>query len=244
MRLTSDEKKQHADLMRAAAEAELASHPVVNPAALQPKELLHELRVHQIELEMQNETLRQAQSALEESRDSYRNLYEFAPVGYLSLTREGLIEEINLTATRLLQRERKKLLQRSFTALVVAEDKPRWASLFMRLKASDANGRVELALQRGDGTLLQAQLDCERGQSARIGAGDTALLVVLQDISVRKGAEVRLAEQLDELRRWQAVMLDREDRNTELKREINGLLLRLGEPIRYASQAAGGSAAT
>ena len=62
------------------------------------------------------------------------------------------------------------------------------------------------------------------------------MVVTHENITDRKLAEVQLAERLAELRRWQSVMLGREGRNLELKREVNELLLRLGEPIRYRSQ--------
>lgn len=68
------------------------------------------------------------------------------------------------------------------------------------------------------------------------GKGPGGYLVHVQDITDRKRAEAQLAEQLDELRRWQNVMLDREDRVQELKREVNDLCRRTGEPPRYPSQ--------
>ncbi len=113
--------------LRVAAEALLAATPA-QPAAQPLEELLHELRVHQIELEMQNEALRQTQRYLEESRDRYADLYEFAPVGYLALTPEGVIEAINLTGAALLGLERKELLHRAFSTCVVPADQARWAA--------------------------------------------------------------------------------------------------------------------
>src|SRR6516165_7948325 len=68
--------------------------------------LVHELEVHQIELELQNEELRRAQSELEESRDELRDLYDFAPVGYLTLSEDRVILRANLTGAALLGVER------------------------------------------------------------------------------------------------------------------------------------------
>jgi PAS domain S-box-containing protein len=150
------------------------------------KQMLHELRVHQIELEMQNEELRRAQRALEESCSRYLDLYEFAPVGYLTIDSNGMIGEINLTGVKLLGTERKDLLHRSFNSLVVAEDQSRWMPLFLTVMKQDGKGSVEVTMQRGDGLVFSAQIDCAR---TKVGADETAIHIILTDITERKQRE-------------------------------------------------------
>ncbi len=155
------------------------------------RKALHELRVHQIELEMQNDALREAQRALEESRDRFADLYEFAPVGYLTLSTNGLINGVNLTAVKLLGVERGMLLQRRFTPLVIAEDQDRWTQFFLGLKGLDKAGGVELRMRRGDGAAFAARLDCQR---RRVRATGTAIRVVLSDVTDRKLQELALMQ--------------------------------------------------
>ena len=152
--------------------------------------------VHQIELEMQNETLRQAQQALEESRDRYVDLYEFAPVAYLTLTSDGMISEINLAGATLLGWERKKLLHKSLRTFVVAKDQDLWVRTFMSAIKQSEKSRVELSLQRDDGAAFQVQLDCGQG----ISGSKKTLQVILTDITERKLVEVALQES-EELQR-------------------------------------------
>src|ERR1035437_8166357 len=111
--------------LRGDAEAELKHTPRAEVPARSAGELLHELQVHQIELEIQNEALREAQVALEESRDRYVDLYEFAPVAYLTLSATGQIEAINLTGATLLGIERESFLHNRFTRFVASEDRDR-----------------------------------------------------------------------------------------------------------------------
>lgn len=163
--------------------------------------LLHELRVHQIELEMQNEELRRAQLSLEESRDRYLDLYDFAPVGYVTLSDKGLIQHINLTAATLLGMDRLKLLRTRFSALLAAEDCDSWHRfLVSALRDPDRTRRgIELSLVRQDGTGFHAQLDCVR----IAGDGETAgLRIALTDITERKQAEAeqRAVLQMEHLR--------------------------------------------
>jgi len=184
-----DERKLHEmELLRAAAEAELVS--VQNSEA--PKrpinQLLHELQAHQIELEMQNETLRQAQLNLEESRDLYLSLYELAPIGFLTLTDAGLIAELNLTCAELLGVERRKLLNSRFVRFVAAEDQDRWYRLFPEALRKADKQDAELELLRGDGSRFHAKLDCQR-----IETGSTfSVCIALNDITQQKRTEQEL----------------------------------------------------
>ena len=201
---SDDEKKPGALSLRQRAEAvtrHILSEESRDDRFLSPEEskkVLQELRVHQIELEMQNETLRQGQVALEESRDRYLDLYDFAPLGYLELSADGMIEEINLTAVALLGGERQKLLRRSFTSLVLTEDQPRWMTLFLEVKQGGGKGKVDVAVQRGNGTVFQAQLECVMQKP---GAGGASIRIALTDITERKQAEKLLASSEAELRR-------------------------------------------
>jgi PAS domain S-box-containing protein len=142
--------------LRTAAEAALENG--VRAQAGSVEETLYELQVHQVELEMQNEALRQKQIEVEEARKRYQDLFEFAPVGYLTLTTDRMIAEINLTACRLLGVDRKHLLRRQFASLVIADDQDRWAQLFLERNAKE-NGSIELSIRRADGAALHAHVD-------------------------------------------------------------------------------------
>jgi PAS domain-containing protein len=81
--------------------------------------LVHELQVHQIELEIQNEELRRTQSELEESHNRYSNLYDFAPLSYFTFDKNGIIIEVNLTGANLLGTERNSLIKKPFSFYIV-----------------------------------------------------------------------------------------------------------------------------
>jgi PAS domain S-box-containing protein len=164
-------------------------------AAAQPTEVLaHELLVHKVELEMQIEELRRAHVAMEESRDRYVDLHDFSPVGYITVSREGLIGEINLTGAAMLGIERKKLLNDRFSKFIAARDTDRWHRFFVGLTKPVGNGRQALAveMQRADASTFLAYVDC-----GRRGGPDTdapARLMVIDIDRIRQAeAEMRNA---------------------------------------------------
>jgi len=201
-----DDKTDKPDSLRTEAEVRIAKEQLVlvNP---QPGEellhkLLHELQVHQVELKMQNEALRQAQIAMEESRDRYADLYDFAPIGYLTLSREGMISEINLTAADMLGVFRNKLLTRRFSQFVTETDRDRWYLHFAGVLKHAQRQHCELVFQREDGSRFHAQLDSlkvvnalssdelEKASSLHTeNGGAFSIRIALTDITERTQAE-------------------------------------------------------
>ena len=176
------EKHDLQELLRSKGEARLASAQAHAGAPPPTEELLHKLQVHQIELEMQNEELRRTHVALEKARDRYVDLYEFAPVGYITLSQQAQISAINLTGAALLGEERKQLLRRSFARIVAPEDQDRWQDYIGNAFNQHDNLPGELTLLRKDGTRLDVRLDSR----LIAAAGEAAVLrITLVDISVQ-----------------------------------------------------------
>ncbi len=117
------ERNQHPAELRRNAEQQLAAKPKPDAAtASDDKKLVHELPVHQIELEMLYENLRHAQEELEKSWACYFDLYDLAPIGYLAVNEANIIVQVNLTATTLLGVTRKALIKKPLTRFILASD--------------------------------------------------------------------------------------------------------------------------
>ncbi|MGZ5018649.1 MAG: PAS domain-containing protein [Methylobacter sp.] len=186
-----DDKELNPNTLRTDAEAQLAHAPATDSMDRTTEELLHELRVHQIELEMQNDELRRAHVILEKSRDRYIDLYDFAPVGYFTLTCDGLITEINLTAAGLLGVDRCKLLNRRFAAFVTPQDGDLWHLFFVGVLKHNNRQNIELTLKRNDGIEFPVQLN---GKSVITDDQSSTLRITLTDITEIKKAEKALRE--------------------------------------------------
>jgi PAS domain S-box-containing protein len=117
-------------------------------AATAPERLLHELQVHQIELELQNTELRRTRDELETSLEQYTNLYDFAPAGYFSLDESAMILQVNLAGASLLGVERSRLTRRRLTQFVTAAGRPRLTAFLEQVFAGSGNHVCEMELLR------------------------------------------------------------------------------------------------
>ena len=115
-------------------------------------QVLHELQVHQIELEIQNEELRRTQGKLELMLAHYFDLYDLAPVGYFTLGENGLIIEANLTAADLLGVARDNLINRPLTQFIIKEDRALFYLHRKQLFETDAPQTCEFRMLRADAT--------------------------------------------------------------------------------------------
>ena len=168
--------------LRDDAEKQLARSPVVSPdlAGQTPEKLIHELQVYQIELETQAEELRRARLAQDESRDKFLDLYDFAPIGYLTLTDKALIVEVNLTGATLLGVERSRLIRARFRKFIIPEDFVRWDRYFVNVLNRGEKQFCILTLKRDDNSVFPARLE-----SIRITGSDgaTTVRIAISDIT-------------------------------------------------------------
>jgi PAS domain S-box-containing protein len=184
--------------LRKHAEARLALSPEPLAAAspAETQRLLHELRVHQIELEMQNEELRSAQAEIEAGRARYFDLYDLAPVGYVTVGEKGVVLEANLTAATLLGVNRAALVRQPLTRFMLKEDQDLYYLLRKRL--ADGSGvqahslqTCELRMVKPDGSFFWAQLNATATEGPD---GAPACRVVISDITELKKSEEALRE--------------------------------------------------
>jgi PAS domain S-box-containing protein len=171
--------------------------------------LVHELQVHQIELEMQNEELQSARAAAEEASEKYYNLFDFAPVGYFLWDAEGRILEINLAGAALLGLDRNAVIQKRFGQFVAMEHRPAFADFCKRVLTTDTRQTCEVKLLK-DGQPVYALVE---GIAAQDHQGQEKLCrAAVIDITASKQAEEKLAE-LDRRKDQFLAMLSHELRN-------------------------------
>lgn len=168
--------------------------------AADSKRLLHELQVHQVELEMQNEELRRTSQELAVALEKYSDLYDFAPMGYFNLDRDGAIREVNISGAGLLRLERSRLVGRQFGLFVSAETRPSFNAFLSKVFEGKARETCEVALlKEGDPPLFV------RIEATFSGEGQECRAVAV-DITERKRAEEERKKLESQL--WQAQKME------------------------------------
>ena len=190
MKKTKDAPHDTELRLRAEEKLKEASNFIEDPSELPPERmssLIHELRVHQIELEMQNHELRRIQGELEQTRDRYSHLYDYAPVGYFTISEKGIVEEANLTAVAMIGMERSALIGKPFTLFVRREDQDVFYKHRRHLLEKETSISCELRLMKKDGNEFYARMESmvikNRGQELR------QIRTAISDVTESKKAE-------------------------------------------------------
>lgn len=177
------------------------------------QELIHELQVHQIELEIQNEELLQAQKDSEASRDRFEDLFEFAPIGYFSLDKRYFINKANLTAAGMLGEDRSELTRNRISHYIFPEDQDIFYFHRKHLLTTSAPQHFDLRMKRKNGSIFYARL------LMIVASNDTGeaptYRIAVSDISALKEAENELQKYRDQLYSSELAQI-----NERLRREV------------------------
>jgi PAS domain S-box-containing protein len=152
--------------------------------------LFHELQVHQIELEMQNEELQRTRSEVEEGLSRYTELYEFAPVGYLTVNLQSEIRQVNLTGTRLLGLERSHLIGKRLALLVDGDSRAVFNGFLAKVFENGTKESCDVVIRPELGAPFAVELN------ATASAGGKECRIVATDITARKRLEASMAVRL------------------------------------------------
>ena len=183
------------------------------------RRLVQELQIHQIELEMQNEELKQAKAEVDTGLEKYTDLYDFAPVGYFSLDEQGLILEVNLTGATLLGVERSRLTSRRFQLFVAPRSRPAFTAFLERVFAGHEKQVCEASLLNVGRAAFWA--DLQAMSAVTLSGARKWCRVAVIDIAARKQAEAA-QNRIDLLaatnRQLEAEIIRRQAAETTLKK--------------------------
>ena len=243
--MPSPKKKTSASKLRQSAEQHLKEEPLQSLERSKNEadsaRLVHELQVHQLELEMQNEELLQARETTYEILKKYSDLYDFAPVGYLTLDAKLKITNANLTAATLLGVDRAQLVEQNFTEFLDADGKRQFTQFFDQILAGRAETSCEVRLiHKQNHTDFHATINARVDNSVD---SITSCNITISDLTAIKQAEKAkqkltkshlINEQLNEeilrrkivekaLRRGEKHLSQLLDQSSELRKQLQKL---------------------
>jgi len=199
--MSTQNKKNSSDLRKKAEKKlELETIDIKKLSDDELRRLAYEFQVHQIELDLQNDNLQQTQVELEYSRDKYSSLYDFAPVGYFTISDKGIFLEANLTCATMLGIERSSLINKPLSKFIKREDNNKYYRYILHVFEKHEHKTVELMMVKKDGTEFYAQLECVVTQDE--DENPKTCRAILTDITERKQVEERLRDSERRSRAW------------------------------------------
>ena len=195
--MAQERNRKRVSELRKRAEKILAEDPqaIRSMATADIQKIIHELNVHQIELEMQNEEFRRVQLDLQEALDKYLSLYDFAPTGYFTLDHNSLILDVNLAGSQLLGSEKHRLIGAEFTASISSDSQDAFHLHYREVLKTSIRVSCELNMLKADGTLFRAQLISlvAPDKEGNINQYRTAVIDITESKQVEKA--LKLSEQ-------------------------------------------------
>jgi diguanylate cyclase (GGDEF)-like protein/PAS domain S-box-containing protein len=182
--LSKAELRQQAEAKLKARKKKKTTAPTTDADILR---VVHELEVHQIELEMQNEELVQSHAELEAALSQYTDLYNLSPVGYFTLSRNGTISQVNRAGANLLGMEPGQLIRRRLGLFVSIESRPTFSNYLDKVFTSGVNETCEIALLKDETHPLWVYIE-----AISSGVQNRVCSAVISDTTVRKQAEEEL----------------------------------------------------
>ena len=200
--MKNNRHKQIDDFLRQRAEMLLKNKqlkPNVLLSEADTLKLIHELEVHQIELELQNEELKLAKESADLAADKYTELYDFAPTGYFTLSKEGVIIELNLLGANMLGKVRSELINRKFALFICDNTKTTFGDFLRQVFQSKSQETCDVKLKTGNPLCVYVHL------SGIVKENKEQCLVTAIDITERKQAENKLLSSEKELLKAQQI---------------------------------------
>lgn len=214
------------EALRQKAEKKLAKRPLVKTSSLTEADtlkLIHELDVYHIELDMQNDELKEAKDNAKIAFEKYTSFYEFAYTGYFTVLLNGKICELNITAAKMLGMETSKVINRSLSEFITLDFMSEYNQFFKNVFASGFGTTAEVRLKSKGNPSIFVRLEGRANQD-----GQKCLVVVVDDTK-RKRIEEVLDLKLLENEQYNSLLKISDQHIHDLRKEINQLMLRLGE---------------
>jgi PAS domain-containing protein len=222
--------KSETTILREAAEKALKKKSSKTSGKLSETDslrLIHELEVHQVELEMQNDELIKARDEVRTANEKFTSLYDFAHTGYFTLNRDGKIYRMNLSGAAMLGKDRSKITNKNFRQFVTIDTLPQFNDFMLKAFETHAKENCHVRLITKGHQSIFVQIE------GRVFADEEKFQIIAVDETMQKRTEELLKFKSHELELFDEFTLVKNHQMIVLKKEINHLLRELGEKEKF-----------